>query len=135
LVAEPELIPSAVEELMRFVPLGVGGGFARYATEDIEVGGVLVRKGEPVLVAIGSANRDPRRFEDPDEIRVDRKANQHLGFGHGVHHCLGAQLARLELHEALHALVTKMPGLREAGEIEWKDQMIVRAPRRMRVEW
>ncbi|WP_327236073.1 cytochrome P450 [Streptomyces sp. NBC_01317] len=135
LVIEPELIPTAVEELMRFIPLGVAGGFARYATEDIEVGGVLVRKGEPVLVAIGPANRDPRRFENPHEVRLDRKANQHLGFGHGVHHCLGAQLARLELHEALHALVTKMPGLRVVGEIEWKDQMIVRAPRRMTVGW
>jgi cytochrome P450 len=135
LVDDPELIPGAVEELMRFVPLGVGGGFARYATEDVEVGGVLVKKGEPVLVAVGAANRDPRKFDDPDEIRFDREANQHLGFGHGVHHCLGAQLARLELHEALRALVTGMPGLRVAGEVEWKDEMLVRAPSRMPVAW
>ncbi|KIF75015.1 cytochrome P450 [Streptomyces sp. 150FB] len=135
LVDDPELIPSAVEELTRFVPLGVGGGFARYATEDVEVGGVLVKKGEPVLVAVGAANRDPRKFDDPDEIRFDREANQHLGFGHGVHHCLGAQLARLELHEALRALVTKMPELRVAGEVEWKDEMLVRAPSRMPVTW
>ncbi|MFJ4920992.1 cytochrome P450 [Streptomyces sp. NPDC088725] len=135
LVAEPELVPSAVEELMRFVPLGVGGGFARYATEDIEVGGVLIRKGEPVLVATGAANRDPRRFDAPNEVRLDRTSNQHLGFGHGVHHCLGAQLARLELHEALHALVTKMPELHIAGDVEWKEQMLVRAPRKMIVGW
>ena len=135
LVADPELLPAAVEELMRFVPLGVGGGFARYATEDIEVGGVLVREGEPVLVAIGAANRDPRKFDDPDTVRFDRPANQHLGFGHGVHHCLGAQLARLELHEALYALVTKMPRLHVAGDIVWKDQMLVRAPRLMPVAW
>ncbi|WP_030903514.1 cytochrome P450 [Streptomyces sp. NRRL F-5126] len=131
----PELIPAAVEELTRFVPLIVGGAFARYATEDVEVGGVLVREGEPVIVATNAANCDPARFEDPEELRLDRTANQHVTFGHGVHHCLGAPLARLELQEALRALTATMPGLHVAGEVVWKEGMLVRAPSRMTVGW
>ena len=135
LVADPDLIPAAVEELLRFVPLGAGAGFARYATEDIEVGGVLVRAGEPVLVAVGAANRDRLQFDDADQLRFDREDNHHLGFGHGVHHCLGAPLARLELQEALRALVTELPGLHLAGDIVWKTQMLVRGPRSMPIGW
>lgn len=133
--ADLDLMPAAIEELMRFVPLSYGPGFPRYATEDIEVGGVLVRAGEPVVVNFASANRDPRQFQDPDELRFDRAENPHLGFGHGVHHCLGAQLARVELQEGLRALVSKLPGLRVAGEIEWKVEMPVRGARRMPVGW
>ncbi|WP_290052679.1 cytochrome P450 [Amycolatopsis solani] len=135
LVADPDLIPAAVEELLRFVPLGAGAGFARYATEDVEVGGVLVRAGEPVLVAVGAANRDGLQFDDAEKLRFDRGDNHHLGFGHGVHHCLGAPLARLELQEALRALVTELPGLHLAGDIVWKTQMLVRGPRSMPIGW
>jgi cytochrome P450 len=133
--ADPGLIPAAVEELTRFVPLGAAAGFARYATEDIEVGGVLVRAGEPVLVAVGAANRDALRFTEPGKLRFDREDNQHIGFGHGVHHCLGAPLARAELQEALRVLVDRLPGLHLAGDIEWKTRMIVRGPRTMPVGW
>lgn len=133
--ADLDLIPAAVEELMRFIPLSYGPGFPRYATEDVEVGGVLVRAGEPVVADYASANRDPRQFEDPDVLRFDRTENPHLSFGHGVHHCLGAQLARVELQEGLRALLTKLPGLRVAGEIDWKIEMPVRGPRRMPIEW
>ncbi|MDP9612069.1 cytochrome P450 [Streptomyces demainii] len=132
---DPALIQGAVEELLRFVPLGVGAAQARYATEDIEVGGTLVRSGEPVLVAVGSANRDALRFDEPGVLNVARPTTQHLGFGHGVHHCLGAPLARLELQEALGALITRFPGLRLAGDIEWKDRMLVRGPRVMPIGW
>ncbi|PKV90223.1 cytochrome P450 [Amycolatopsis echigonensis] len=135
LCADPALIPTAVEELLRFVPLGAGAGFARYATEDVEVGDVLVRKGEPVLVAIGAANRDRLQFGAADQLVLDRDDNHHLGFGHGVHHCLGAPLARLELQEALRALTRELPGLRLAGDIEWKTQMLVRGPRSMPIGW
>jgi len=135
LCADPALIPTAVEELLRFVPLGAGANFARYATEDVEVGEVLVRKGEPVLVAIGAANRDRLQFSGSDQLVLDRDDNHHLGFGHGVHHCLGAPLARLELQEALRALTREMPGLRLAGDIEWKTQMLVRGPRSMPIGW
>ncbi|MEV6161394.1 cytochrome P450 [Streptomyces sp. NPDC052052] len=133
--AEPELITGAVEELMRFVPLGSGAGQARYATEDIEVGGTLVRAGSPVLVAIGAANRDALRFTAPGVLDFSRESNQHLGFGHGVHHCLGAPLARMELQEALLALITRFPGLRLAGDVTWKSEMLVRGPRVMPVGW
>jgi cytochrome P450 len=133
--ADPELIPAAVEELVRFIPLGAGTGFPRYAKEDIEVGGVVVRAGEPVIVAVGAANRDALQFEAPGVVRFDRDNNQHLGFGHGVHHCLGAPLARLELQEALRALVAKLPGLHVAGDLVWKTQMLVRGPRTMPVAW
>ncbi|WP_018684963.1 cytochrome P450 [Actinokineospora enzanensis] len=132
--ADPDLIPAAVEELMRFVPLGAGAGFARYATEDVLVGDVPVRAGEPVLCAVASANRDEGRFEEPEELRFDRQETQHLGFGHGVHHCLGAPLARLELQEALRALIT-LPDLRLAGDPVWKTQMLVRGPRELPVAW
>ncbi|MGW1412320.1 cytochrome P450 [Streptomyces sp. NPDC002403] len=133
--AEPGLVPNAVEELLRFVPLGSGAGQPRYATEDIEVGGTLVRAGSPVLVAVGAANRDALRFTAPGVLDIAREGNQHLGFGHGVHHCLGAPLARLELQEALSALITRFPTLRLAGDVTWKSEMLVRGPRVMPVEW
>ncbi|MFG2210183.1 cytochrome P450 [Streptomyces sp. NPDC048638] len=131
----PELIGGAVEELLRFVPLGSGAGQPRYAKEDIDVGGTLVRAGSPVLVAVGAANRDALRFSAPGTLDISRDGNQHLGFGHGVHHCLGAPLARLELQEALSALITRFPALRLAGDVEWKSQMLVRGPRVMPVGW
>ncbi|MFJ7491108.1 cytochrome P450 [Streptomyces sp. NPDC097727] len=133
--AEPELIPNAVEELLRFVPLGSGAGQPRYATEDIEVGGTLVRAGSPVLVAMGAANRDALRFDAPGVLDIAREGNQHLGFGHGVHHCLGAPLARLELQEALIALITRFPGLKSVGDVTWKSEMLVRGPRVMPIGW
>ncbi|WP_432085474.1 cytochrome P450 [Streptomyces sp. bgisy095] len=131
----PDLIKGAVEELLRFVPLGSGAAFPRYATEDVEVGGTLVRAGEPVLVAIGAANHDALKFTGPGRLDVTRTGVQHLGFGHGVHHCLGAPLARLELQEAILALLNRFPGLHLAGDVRWKNQMLVRGPREMPVGW
>ncbi|TGZ14792.1 cytochrome P450 [Streptomyces sp. S816] len=133
--ADPSLITQAIEELLRFVPLGSGAGQARYAKEDVEVGGTLVRAGEPVLVAIGAANRDALRFTEAGALDLTRGGNAHLGFGHGVHHCLGAPLARLELQETIGALVTRFPALRLAGDITWKTEMLVRGPRVMPVGW
>ncbi|WP_406473527.1 cytochrome P450 [Streptomyces platensis] len=131
----PELIGGAVEELLRFVPLGSGASQARYATEDVEIGGTLVRAGTPVLVAVGAANRDALRFDAPGTLDISRTGMQHLGFGHGVHHCLGAPLARLELQEAIGALITRFPDLRLAGDVVWKSKMLVRGPRVMPVGW
>jgi cytochrome P450 len=133
--SDPSLIPGAVEELLRFVPLGAGAGFARYATEDVQVGDVLVRAGEPVIVAIGAANRDGMRFTSPDKLQVDQPPEQHLGFGHGVHHCLGAALARMELQEALRVLLSELPDLHLAGDIVWKTEMLVRGPVTMPIGW
>jgi cytochrome P450 len=132
---DPELIPAAVEELLRFVPLGAGSSFPRYAKEDIKVGSVLVREGEPVLVAVGAANHDALQFDSAGDLRFDRENTQHLGFGHGSHHCLGAPLARVELQEALRALITKLPNLTVAGDIAWKTAMLVRGPKTMPIGW
>ncbi|TDC94415.1 cytochrome P450 [Saccharopolyspora aridisoli] len=137
--AELDLIPSAVEELLRYVPLGVGAGFARYATEDVELGGVVVRAGEPVLSSIGSANRDEAVFGDPETLDLARAEASHVGFGHGPHHCLGAQLARMELQVALRTLLTRLPGLgfpnSPEQDVTWKTGLLVRGPQRMVVSW
>jgi cytochrome P450 len=135
---KPELIPAAVEELMRWIPLTDGATFARYAKEDTEVGGVLVRAGEPVLAVLVAANRDPSVFPEPDEIDFTRAELPHVGFGHGVHHCLGAPLARLELQVALSTLLRRLPGLRLAvpeDEVPWKPGRLVRAPLHLPVAW
>ena len=110
----PDHIPAAVEELLRYVPLGAGAGFVRVATEDIQLGDVLVRKGESVMPAVQSANRDPNVFDGPEGLVWDRESNPHMGFGHGAHHCLGAPLARLEARIALDRLLARFPGLAPA---------------------
>ncbi len=133
--AEPGLIPNAVEELLRFVPLASSAMFAHYPCEDVRIGETLVRQGEPVLVSIGSANRDVARFGAPDALDLDRNTQGHLAFGHGLHHCVGAPLGRIELQEALRALLTRLPGLRAAGEIEWKTATFFRGPLTMPVTW
>jgi cytochrome P450 len=134
----PELVPAAVEELMRYVPLGTAAAFARYATEDVALGGVLVRAGEPVLGSLASANRDELVFEHPDVLDFTRSTNPHIGFGHGPHHCVGAQLARLELQVAIATLVRRMPNLHLAvaeSELPWKNGMLVRGLKELPVAW
>ncbi|MFF8644111.1 cytochrome P450 [Streptomyces sp. NPDC015345] len=113
---DPGLAESAVEELMRYLTIAQTG--ARTALEDVEVAGRLVRAGETVVVSMEAANRDPARFPAPDTLDVRRKATGHLGFGHGIHQCLGQQLARIELRVALPALVTRFPTLRLAAAPE-----------------
>jgi cytochrome P450 len=135
LLADPALVPAAVEELTRFAPIPAGALFARYATEDVEVGGELVRAGEPVVVSVNAANRDAACFAGAEELRFDRPENPHLGFGHGAHHCLGAQLARVELQEGLRVLLDRLPGLRLAGDVVWKTENIVRGPAYLPVAW
>ncbi|NYH79734.1 cytochrome P450 [Actinopolyspora biskrensis] len=134
----PERVPEAVEELMRFVPLGVNAAFPRYALEDVELGGVLIRAGEPVLASLASANRDEEVFERPEELNLARGSNAHIGFGHGPHHCLGAQLARMELQVALGTLLGEFADLRlgvAEQDVSWKTGMLVRGPRRLPVAW
>ncbi|MEZ0075537.1 cytochrome P450 [Planotetraspora sp. GP83] len=106
------LMPRAVDELMRWCGPQLLT-IPRYAREDAEVGGVLVRKGEPVTVAIASANRDPRAFADPERLDITRPLASpgHLGFAHGPHFCLGASLARAQTEVALTALLRRFPGL------------------------
>jgi cytochrome P450 len=135
----PELLPGAVEELLRYVPLVASGfGFARIALEDVEVGGVTVPAGDPVVVSMPSANRDESVFERPGELDFGRDENPHLAFGHGVHFCLGAQLARLELQVALGMLLERFPALRLAvppDDVPWKASHATRGPRQLPVTW
>ncbi|PRW64494.1 cytochrome P450 [Actinopolyspora mortivallis] len=134
----PDRVPDAVEELMRFVPLGVNAAFPRYALEDVELGGVLIRAGEPVLASLASANRDESVFDDPEGLDLARESNSHIGFGHGPHHCLGAQLARMELQVALGTLLREFPGLRLGGDeqdVVWKSGMLVRGPQYLPLAW
>ncbi|WP_030603211.1 cytochrome P450 family protein [Streptomyces achromogenes] len=107
----PELIRAAVEELVRYDG-SVESATFRYATEDVEYGGTLIPKGALVQIALSSANRDPAKFDSPDELDVRRPGNAqdaHLGFGHGGHYCLGAPLARLETQLALTLLFDRFP--------------------------
>lgn len=134
----PELLPSAVEELLRYVPINTAAMFARYSLEDIQLGGTTIRAGEPVLPALAAANRDPEVFDDPERIDLTRSTNPHLAFGQGPHHCIGAQLARLELQVALGTLLERFPGLRladGADDVEWKFGVIVRGPAALRITW
>jgi cytochrome P450 len=98
----------------------------------------VLRAGDPVLVATASANRDERVFADPERIDFTRQPNPHIGFGHGVHHCLGAPLARMELQVALATLLERLPQLRfgvPEEEIVWKRGMLMRGPRSLPVIW
>jgi cytochrome P450 len=136
--ADLDLVPRAVEELMRYVPLGAGAGNARYALEDVELGGVTVRAGEPVVYYLGSANRDEAVYTDPDRLDLTRREAPHIGFGHGAHHCLGAPLARMELQVALRTLLERLPGLRLAGtdrDVVWKTGVATRGPEHMSITW
>jgi cytochrome P450 len=138
LCADPDLVAPAIEELMRYTPLGVASLFARYATEDVYLSGVLVRAGEPVLAAVYSANRDGEVFSDPDRIDFHREPRSHFGFGHGAHHCLGAQLVRVELGVVFRTLVRRLPGLRIAvpdAELKWKVGLSLRGLQQLPVTW
>jgi cytochrome P450 len=138
LVDDPGLVPAAVEELLRFTPLSTMDGFARIALEDVMVGGTLIRAGEGVITSIASANFDPAMFPDAGSVRFTRDQNPHLGFGHGIHYCMGALLARLELQVVLSALVEHMPDLRlsaHAAEIRWQADSLLRTPEAIHVTW
>ncbi|MEU5262310.1 cytochrome P450 [Amycolatopsis sp. NPDC021455] len=135
----PELVPQAVEELLRFIQLSDGGGtLPRVTTEEVELGGVRLPAGAVVMQAVNSGNRDPHQFPEPDRLDLDRTANQHLSFGVGVHHCIGASLARMELQEALHGLLRHMPDVRVAvpeSELKFKQGMFIKTLEELPVEW
>jgi cytochrome P450 RapN len=136
--ADPDLLPAAVEELARAIPLGAFVTLPRMATEDVELGGVTIRAGECVFVSLSAANRDPSVFDEAGEINFHREANPHISFGYGVHHCLGAPLARMEMQVALGTLFRRFPGLEftvPADEIEFKKGRLVRGPVALPVRW
>jgi cytochrome P450 len=137
LAADPESVPGAVEEILRYdVPND--GVLLRVATEDVRLPSGMIRKGEAVLPLVTAANRDSAVFTDPDRFDITRSDNPHAGFGHGTHFCLGAHLARLELQTAIGALVRRLPGLRlavPAERLSWKTGVFVPAPERLPVTW
>jgi cytochrome P450 len=137
--ADHSAIPQAVEELMRFVQLGEGGAsMPRVTTEEVELSGVKIPAGASVLPALTAANRDADAYEEPDRLNLARPDITHLGFGAGVHHCLGAQLARMELQEALRGLLQRMPNLQVVtpeSELRFKHGMVVRSLESLPVTW
>ncbi|MDT9682529.1 cytochrome P450 [Streptomyces sp. TRM76323] len=117
-------LSTAVEELLRYdTPLQM---FERWVLDDIEIGGVVVPRGSEVALLFGSANRDPARFDDPDRLDLARADNPHVSFGAGVHYCLGAPLARLELAASFGALLDRAPGLRPVEEPRWRPGYVIR---------
>jgi cytochrome P450 len=136
--SDPALFPGAVEELMRFVQLSASLPPARVTAEEVTLGGVTIPAGEMVFPVFAIANRDPSVFPDPDDLDITRPPGAHVGFGVGVHHCLGAQLARIELQEAFRGLLGRLPGLRlatGADELRYKEKMAITSVEELPVTW
>ncbi|MFD7505586.1 cytochrome P450 [Streptomyces sp. NPDC059850] len=134
--ADPELFPGAVEELLRY--LSIADTFYRYATEDIELCGEIIPKGSTVVVSLLAANRDPRRFDKPDVLDIHRKARGHMTFGHGIHQCLGQQLARIEMRAGFAGLLRRFPTLKlaiPADEVRLKTDMNIYGVHALPVTW
>ena len=134
---DSSLLETGIEELLRYdgpVELATW----RFATQPLDIGGQDIAAGDPVLVVLAAADRDPARFADPDTLDLARRDNQHLGYGHGIHYCLGAPLARLEGRSALATLLTRLPDLQlgtEPGELRWRGGLIMRGLRTLPVEF
>lgn len=131
--AEPELMSTAIEELLRFYsPVTM----ARYVAEDTEFQGCPMKKGDKILMAFPAGNRDPEHFERPDEFLIDRQRNRHFAFGSGIHRCLGSNLARMELRVAVERFLSRIPPfeLADPGAVTWSGGQ-VRGPRSVPVRW
>ncbi|MYW97893.1 cytochrome P450 [Amycolatopsis rubida] len=133
---DPTLFANAVEELMRY--LSVADIFYRYATEDVELGGETIPAGSTVVVSLLAANRDPDHFENPDTIDPHRKVRGQVAFGHGIHQCLGQQLARIEMRVGFEGLLRRFPDLRlavPAGEVPLRTTMNIYGVHELPVTW
>ncbi|MCQ8192397.1 cytochrome P450 family protein [Streptomyces rugosispiralis] len=134
---DERLLAAGVEELLRYDgPVEIATW--RFATEPLTLAGQRIAEGEPVLVVLAAADRDPERFAEPDVLDLTRRDNQHLGYGHGIHYCLGAPLARLEARTAIATLLRRLPGLRLAEDPEdlrWRGGLIMRGLRTLPVTW
>jgi cytochrome P450 len=131
LLADPGLLDTCVEELIRFdSPLQL---FERTATTDVEIAGCRVARGEKIGALLGAAARDPEVFDEPDTLDIGRNPNAHLGFGMGIHYCVGAPLARVEIAAALSALTSRLPGLRLASPPQRRPEFVIRGFRELRV--
>jgi cytochrome P450 len=131
MVNEPELLPTAIEELLRmYAPVTM----ARIVTQDAEIGGCPVKRGDSVLLPFPAANRDPEVFPDADKVIIDREENRHVAFGLGIHRCLGSNLARLELRVAVQVFIQRFPKfeLADPSTVTWSLGQ-VRGPRKLPV--
>jgi cytochrome P450 len=127
----PDLIPSAIEEQLRYyAPIQ---GLYRTARSDYVVGSATIPAGSRVLLLWGAANRDPRQFEDPDAFRVERNPIGHVAFGSGIHLCLGAQLARLEGHSVLREIVDHVDRIEIVGAPGWRTNPTLRGLAKLEV--
>lgn len=135
--ADPSLIDGTVEELLRYCSI-IQLGVSRVATADVELGGVTVAAGETVVLGTPETNRDPRHWDAPDDLDVRRERAPHLAFGHGIHQCLGQQLARAEMRVGISELVTRMPDLRlavPAAEVPLRNDMLIFGVHALPVTW
>ncbi|MFJ3877745.1 cytochrome P450 [Streptomyces sp. NPDC090077] len=135
--ADLGLLEGAVEEMLRYDG-PVETSTERLALEDVEMGGVVIPKGSVVLIGMADADRDPARFEDPDRFDIRRDARGHIAFGHGLHYCLGAPLARMEGRIALRSLLERFPDLEgdaDAAGFSWVHGMLIRGVREIPVRW
>ncbi|MFD3870170.1 cytochrome P450 [Streptomyces sp. NPDC058623] len=129
------LIDGAVEEILRYDGPVENSTF-RFAREDLEIGGVFIAEGSAVLISLAGADRDPSRFAEPDAFDIRRRGPGHMAFGHGIHFCLGAPLARMEGRIALRALLERFPDLAEVpGPREWISGSLVRGVKQYPVRW
>jgi cytochrome P450 len=135
--SDPARLPAAVEELLRF-DSPVERAITRWAVTDVELGGHTIARGDLVIAVIGSANRDEKRFENAASLDLQRADTKHIGFGRGVHFCLGAPLARIEAEIALRALLERLPGLRLAiaeDDLYWRPIPLFRSLASLPVAW
>ena len=122
---DPSLLEPAIEEIIRYD--GPVQTTSRTALEPLEIGGNQIAKGDRLSLTLGAANRDPAQFPDPDRMDISRTENRHVGFGFGIHFCLGAALARMEGQLAIGAVIERMPGLRlKSADLVWRDNPILR---------
>lgn len=125
LKADPSLVPSAVEEMLRYESPSQHTG--RIVPQNREMGGKLLKKGQAIMAVMAAANRDPERFPDPDRFDITRQDNRHLAFGYAAHFCFGAALARVEGQESFSALVSRLPNLKlESTNLVWRNNLGLR---------
>ncbi len=135
--SQPHRMAEAVEELTRYDP-PLERSLIRYAAEDVVLDGQTIHRGDAVIAVLAAANRDPDQFDDPDRLDIDRERSRHLGFGLGIHYCVGAPLARLEGEIGLNTLLGRLPGLRLAvprADLRWNLSPFLRGLRALPVAW
>ncbi|SES25308.1 Cytochrome P450 [Lentzea xinjiangensis] len=134
---DPELVDNAVEELLRYLSI-ISMGVSRHAKQDVTIGGATIRAGETVVVSVPAVNRDESQYDNPHELLVDRPRGHHVAFGHGIHQCLGQQLARVEMVVGFTELLRRLPSLRlavPADEVPLRTDMSIYGVHRLPVTW